>query len=492
MEFKTLAQRLENLPCGVGARGICCKNCLIGPCRILDDGVSGCGARKELIISRNIARFIASGVASYLKLALSLMKTFKLGNYFSSDFLVKRLPKTTCENLKSLDIIPEIPQNEIINSLSATSFGACSDFREIMKICLRLGVVEGMALYTITELGDKFSVKPRVREGIIGLGAIKEDKVNIIVHDTKLAIPLLREYKKYPDINLLGICCTGSDLFAKFGIPLLGNVRSEEEIIKTGAIDVLLVGDQCILPSISNLVKSYHTKLITTNNLNKIENAEHINIENNEKEEVRKIIEVARENNKNNRKNVKIKNENKKAIIGFTEDSFDYPGLYKKIENKEIKGVIAVVGCSNPRAKEDWISLYKKLSKDYLILTAGCIGFEFAEAGLLDGKRFFHFGSCVNSSRIASFFIKLASEGNKNLNEMPFLVSSPKPITEKAIAINFFFASLGLHCHFGYPTLLTNRKIQKYLEKVIYDFFGSRILLESNPDKLGESIRKIF
>ncbi len=147
-------------------------------------------------------------------------------------------------------------------------------------------------------------------------------------------------------------------------------------------------------------------------------------------------------------------------------------GLYnlKKLENKEIKGVIAVVGYSNPRAKEDWVSLYKKLSKDYLILTVGCIGFEFAEAGLLDGKRFFHFGSCVNSSRITSFFIKLASEGNKNLNEMPFLVSSPKPITEKAIAISFFFASLGLHCYFGYPTLLTNRKIQKYLEKVTEKF----------------------
>jgi hypothetical protein len=68
------------------------------------------------------------------------MKMFKVENYFGSDFLVKRIPKTTYENLKSLDIIPDIPQNEIINTLSATSFVACSDFREIMKMCLRLWI----------------------------------------------------------------------------------------------------------------------------------------------------------------------------------------------------------------------------------------------------------------------------------------------------------------------------------------------------------------
>jgi hypothetical protein len=105
------------------------------------------------------------------------MKMFKVENYFGSDFLVKRIPKTTYENLKSLDIIPDIPQNEIINTLSATSFVACSDFREIMKMCLRLGIAEGMALYAITELGDRFSVKPKVREGITGLGVIKENVI---------------------------------------------------------------------------------------------------------------------------------------------------------------------------------------------------------------------------------------------------------------------------------------------------------------------------
>ncbi|MGE4266772.1 MAG: anaerobic carbon-monoxide dehydrogenase catalytic subunit [Deferribacterales bacterium] len=55
--------------CGYGELGICCKNCVMGPCRI--DPFGGepsrgvCGANADAIVARNIARMISVGAASH-------------------------------------------------------------------------------------------------------------------------------------------------------------------------------------------------------------------------------------------------------------------------------------------------------------------------------------------------------------------------------------------------------------------------------------------
>lgn len=161
------------------------------------------------------------------------------------------------------------------------------------------------------------------------------------------------------------------------------------------------------------------------------------------------------------------------------------------ISEGKIKGIIGVIGCENPRVKENWIDFYKELSKDYIILTTGCIAFKLASAGLLDGKRFFHLGSCVNNSRIAEVFRKIAEISGKQITRLPFLISCPMPISEKAIAIGFFFAALGVDVHFGYPFLLTSdSKIANFLATLLKKDFKSKIFLEMNPRKLLEKIKK--
>ena len=63
--------RLEaQLPqCGFGTLGICCRICVMGPCRIdpLGEGPQKgiCGATAEIIAARNLARMIAAGSAAH-------------------------------------------------------------------------------------------------------------------------------------------------------------------------------------------------------------------------------------------------------------------------------------------------------------------------------------------------------------------------------------------------------------------------------------------
>jgi carbon-monoxide dehydrogenase catalytic subunit len=69
--YETVWDRLEaqEPQCGFGELGICCRNCVMGPCRIdpfgegPDKGV--CGATADTIVARNIVRMIAAGAAAH-------------------------------------------------------------------------------------------------------------------------------------------------------------------------------------------------------------------------------------------------------------------------------------------------------------------------------------------------------------------------------------------------------------------------------------------
>ncbi|MGL4547295.1 MAG: anaerobic carbon-monoxide dehydrogenase catalytic subunit, partial [Eubacterium aggregans] len=56
--------------CGFGENGICCRICVMGPCRVgltEDKGAQRgiCGADRDTIVARNFARMVCAGAASH-------------------------------------------------------------------------------------------------------------------------------------------------------------------------------------------------------------------------------------------------------------------------------------------------------------------------------------------------------------------------------------------------------------------------------------------
>lgn len=495
----TIHERISMQPCPIGLEGKCCKNCLMGPCRVVSKGQKGvCGAGQDLIVARNILRFTTGGAACHVGHAYHLLNY--LGKKYPEKYIEKKTPKYLFNLWNSLGIVPSIHFEhfkDISESLHASSMGVNADFADVLKRTMRMGIVDGYyGLYLATELEDEKYGKPEIKKGILDLGVIKEDKINIAVHghEPMLAIALVDEIRKKEnsDINLIGVCCTGASLLNRYGIPMAAHFILQEDVISSGAVEAMVVDVQCIMPSLSSLCECYHTKLITTNKLCRMPNAIHLpfRTEKEARENARKIIKIARENYKK-RKKIEIKQTKKEVVVGFSEYNLPLKEIAQKIKNKKIKGIIGVVGCANPRVTEDWIGIYKKLSKDYIILTTGCMAFKFGEAGLLDGKNFFHMGSCVNNSRIAEVFKKISEISKKKITDLPFIISCPMPITEKAIAIGFFFASLGVDVHFGYPFMISSdTTIANFLENVLKEKFESRIFLETKPNVFYKNLIK--
>jgi carbon-monoxide dehydrogenase catalytic subunit len=65
-------------PCPIGEDGRCCKNCHMGPCRLVKPGQRGvCGASSGTVAARNLARAIAVGAAAHSDHGLDMAFTLE-------------------------------------------------------------------------------------------------------------------------------------------------------------------------------------------------------------------------------------------------------------------------------------------------------------------------------------------------------------------------------------------------------------------------------
>lgn len=473
-----LKERLKLHPCHTGSRGFCCKGCFMGPCRITDEKQKGvCGASRDLIAARNLLRAVAAGTAAHCGHAQHIL-----------DFTGGAIPiRHTPDGGAGSQFL------EISEALHLSSMGVGGDPAEMLRRCLKLAALDGLCgLSLATALEDKNFGKPEVKNGKLNLACLKTGKVNIAVHghEPMLVAALAKEATRHPDVNLVGVCCTGASLLSTLGIPLAAAFTLQEDVIATGIVEAMIVDSQCIMPSLPDLCECFHTKLITTSELARLPGAIHMPVRSRKEaaQTARKAIEAARRNRKNRsdqaEREFKTRTEKpKNAVVGFCEDNIHLERIAAMLKSGAIKGIIGAVGCVNPRVDAaGWINAFRKLSANHIILTTGCMAFELGRHGLLDGKRIFHMGSCVNNTRIAAAFRRLADLSGRKIAEMSFLVSCPMPITEKSISIGLFFATLGCDVHFGAPFPINpHTGAAEILVTMLKEEFSSAAILESSP-----------
>jgi len=82
--------------CSFGIAGVCCRNCNIGPCRITRKSRRGvCGADADLIVARNLLRWVAAGVAAHGARGREIMLALKAAGEGTLD-----MPVLGAEKLK--------------------------------------------------------------------------------------------------------------------------------------------------------------------------------------------------------------------------------------------------------------------------------------------------------------------------------------------------------------------------------------------------------
>jgi carbon-monoxide dehydrogenase catalytic subunit len=425
----------------------------------------------------------------------------------------KRVPPKTLETWRKHGVVPRGAMREIMELMHRTHMGVDQDYENLTKQCSRTALSDGWGGSMVaTEISDILFGTPTPVRTEVNMGCLKADHVNIIIHghepnlfesvlDSVNDPSLIQAAKEAgaKGINLVGMCCSGAEMLSRHGVPHAGNFMSTEAILVTGAVDAMGVDVQCIKQGLAKVADCYGTKLFTTNPRCHIEGVEHIEFhEHKPRECTDAIIENAIVRFKNRKMPVEIPNIKSMGIHGFSHEYINYmlggtfrasyTPLNDNIINGRIRGVAGVVGCTNPRVKQDWVhvDLVKELIKnDILVVQTGCSQIALAKAGLYTpeaahlagpGLRevcetvgmppVLGLGSCVDNSRIliaCSEMVRVGGLGH-SIADLPVAGAAPEWMSEKAISIGQYFVASGVFTVFGvtYP-IIEGTKFHKLL-----------------------------
>ncbi len=329
-----------NPQCGYGDTGLCCRNCLQGPCRINpfgDEPRTGiCGCTADVMVARWLDRAIAAGTAAHSghakHLAHTMMKMAKgqapdynikdpgklksvavrlglpvegrdnmeiardVASAALADFAEKETPVqwaatvVTEGRIKALSAIGAVPKgidHEVSEIMHRTLYGVDADAVNLLLAGIRCGVADLAGCYMGTDLADILFGTPTPVVSKANMGTLKADMVNIAAHGhnpvlSEMIVAVAESMKQEAvaagakGINVVGICCTGNELLERHAIPSCTHSVSQEMALLTGALDAIVVDYQCIMPSLVTVAECMGSKVITTMDICKITGAEHI------------------------------------------------------------------------------------------------------------------------------------------------------------------------------------------------------------------------
>lgn len=410
----------------------------------------------------------------------------------------KRVPEKTLETWRKYDLVPRGAMREIMELMHRSHMGVDQDYENITRQCSRTALADGWGGSMVaTEISDILFGTPSPVGIEVNMGVLKEDQVNIIVHghepnlfESMIASvnePTLIEAAKEAGakgINLCGMCCSGAEVLVRHAIPHAGNFMSTEAILVTGAVDTMCVDVQCIKQGLVKVAECYETPLVTTNPRCKIEGAMHINFnEHHPKECTDEVVIKAISRFKNRKAVIQIPQNTNIGVHGFSHEYINYmlggsfrasyTPLNENIINGRIRGVAGVVGCTNPRMKQDYVhvELVKELIKnDVLVVQTGCSQIALSKAGLTTPEAshlagpglqevcetvgmppVLGIGSCVDNSRILIACAEMVKTGGlgDSIADLPVAGCAPEYMSEKAICIGQYFVASGVYTVFG-------------------------------------------
>lgn len=437
---------------------------------------------------------------------------------------------------KELDILPISAYHEVFESYHKTGVGTDGDWKSIMQQFLRCGLAFTYSGVVSTSIATDglFGVGDRVTSKV-NIGALKKGYVNIAVHGhlPTLVSEIVKVGQEEKFINLAkeagakgirfyGICCSGlSAMYRYAGVIPLSNAVSAELVLGTGALDLWIADVQDVFPSIMEVAKCFRTTVVTTSESARLPGAERFEYDHHHsnigetRELAEKIVLRGIESFKDRQGiPVYIPPYEVDAEVGFSPEYVhkhygSMKPLYEALKEGKILGIVNMVGCNNPKV------VYEKcvidvanalLRNNILILTNGCASFPLMKMGycnvsgqehageslnefLGDLPPVWHVGECIDNTKSSGIFAGVAGEAGKPLYEMPFAFTSPEWSNEKGIDAALGFRLMGINSyHCVEAQIHGSKNVIEFLKEGTKDLLGSVMVVNPNPDALGEKI----
>ena len=405
-EIALVWDRFESqLPeCGFCESGLSCRDCLQGPCishPFRNESKQGiCGKDKDLLAVHSLLRLVIKGTMALMSQLIDFVKAVESAEITTRDKgeakeivkdvkrliengdakVVNEFPSSVRDSWKATGISPQGIARDLFKA-SQKLEGGISDIEELLLWTLKVSVLgcnaqrlHGKLKQAVFGLVDPTTVK-------VNLGVLQKDVPNILLYG--YLSPILKhkiaEKAHEEKMAVLGVCT--DPLLPPYCFSPVTTYGSQEIPLMTGAVDLIVAGDQCVNPSLVKMAKNWKVTLVLAERLKDDQDMEALS---------RQIV-VQAEKAFDNRHDIPrdIPEIIESAVMGFSAKHVDIKRIIEGLNAGKIKGIAMLGGSNNVKYSQDDVItgiVQSFLANDILCISEGEASVCLAKYGLLNPR----------------------------------------------------------------------------------------------------------
>lgn len=452
--------------CGFGRMAICCDDCQEGPCRVnpfaTEDQHTICGRDQHDLVVNNFLQSVGDGSAALVKLALE----------FGAD--IDKSTMAQVMTVKDTMLTTDTADRLIAFGQSATT--------ALLAIGQAKVDVYGTTAVDVTE---------------VNMGVLQADGINIVIHG-HVAPKVTKEViaaaaKTGEPVNVVAMC--GNEVSGALNLPVVTNYDSQETPLLTGAVDLLVLGSQCVMPALVSLAQKLDIPVVYSSVVNGFNDmTEAVNL-------------AVKSFNRRVGKHADIPDNETVMEVGHTaSNSVElFAALGQGYRQGLVQGLVYVGGCGNIGTTQDkdvTAMATDLISQGYMVVSAGCAGISLAKGGLCnenyeithEGLKkvlpsgvppVLNIGSCHDAGEFLAMAKSVATSG------MPVFAILPELAHNKIIATAVAFATSGITTFVGIESVWSDSQMATLLGETMMAKSGGQLLPLSNFKQIPQIFAEV-
>ena len=512
--------------CGFCESGLSCRDCLQGPCisnPFRDANKLGvCGKDKDVLAVQSLLKLVLKGTMATLDQVGDFVEGVASGKVKPQDKaaadriiaeieallkdggagLKKAFPKAMLAAWEEAGIYPQGVARDLFKASQKVE-GGVAGVEETLFWAFKAALLGAFARKLQGGLKKAaFGTAPAEIE--VDMGVLKKDTATILLYGRfspvlKVKIAEAAAKKK---VAVMGVCT--DPLLPPYVFAPVTSYGSQELPLMTGAVDLIVVGDQFVNPSLAAIAAEYSVAVVPTETL-KDQNPDAF----------AKVIVDKAVNAFGFRRSIvrDIPDAKKTALMGLSAADLDVKKIAAALTGGKIKGIAILAGTNNVKFTQDlpFVTLAQEFLKDgILCLSEGDASVSLAKYGFLDprqsekhcsqgvaellkaaGKNLpavIDLGLAENGG-VTEFLLALSAAAGKSLNELPILACFAEANRSAEAGEALSLVAMGVSTYF-WPCLPVtgSPKTMEALSKLCGEKFGAKLIVHT--DKKMEPLAK--
>jgi len=510
--------------CGFCETGLSCRDCLQGPCishPFRDSNKTGiCGKERDILAVQSLLRLVLKGTITYLDRVSDLAKgieskEIKPKNKTKTDQWLKEaqsllqgdgtgfkkeFPRSFLHRWEEMGICPEGITRDLFKAFQKFE-GGITDAEETLLWSFKSSLLGCIAHWLYGRLKRSAFGEPAPTRIEVNLGVLKKESPNLLLcgHFSPVLKRKIAEAAEKNGVHVSVVC--SDPLLPPFHFPVATNYGSQEIPCMTGAVDLIVVGDQWVNPSLMRMAKEFEVSILSTEGLKRERNPGRF---------AREIVDQTKKSFDFRRHIPRDVSEGTGvAMMGFSRESIHAKKILGALQKGQIRGIVVFCGSNNVKYTQDQeitILAQEFLKNDILCIAKGEASVALAKYGFLNPlSREKYCGKDLSAvlaslgeetpsvldvgggedGAVIDLFLEMVKIGKKDLNEFPIAACYPEANRSSEVTEAMWTVAMGVPTYFWPALPVTGSpKAMEGLSKFSEEKFGAKlhILTEKRID----------